>query len=64
MYIILNIISIIATLIVIETLVYISLNTTIGRINIVKKFVYKDLIFLLIGLLLIISFFEFHLPYK
>lgn len=63
MPILLNIISIIATLIVIEGVVYIALNSTIGRINFVKKFEYKDAIFLVLGLVLILLFFDFHLPY-
>jgi len=64
MLLILNIISIIATLIVIEGVVYIALNSTIGRINFVKKFEYKDVFFLTVGLILILFFFDFHLPYK
>lgn len=64
MFVILNIISIIATLIVIEGIVYFALNTTIGRISFVKKFEYKDITFLTIGLLLIFFFFDFHFPYS
>jgi hypothetical protein len=64
MFLLLNIISIIATLIVIEGVIYFTLNSTIGRISYVKKFEYKDVFFLCIGLILILFFFEFHLPYN
>jgi len=60
---ILNILSIITTFIVIEGIFYFLLNSTIGRLSIVKKLPYKDLIFLLIGILFIIIFFDFYLPH-
>ncbi len=63
MSIILNLISVIATFILIEGMVYFALNTTVGRLNLVKNFIYKDILFLLIGVILIISFFKFHLPH-
>ena len=63
MYTILNLISVLATIILIEGLVYFALNSTVGRLNFVKKLAYKDIVFLLIGIVLIISFFKFHLPY-
>lgn len=63
MTLLLNIISIIATFIVIEGIFYFALDNTVGRINVVKRFKYKDLIFLSIGVLFMILFFDFHLPH-
>lgn len=63
MYNLLNIISIITTFIVFEGVIYFALNMTVGKLNIVKKFEYKDLLFLSIGVLLILLFFKFHLPH-
>ncbi len=60
---ILNLISIISTFIVIEGVFYIALNSTIGRLENVKKSPLKDVLFLIPGILFIIFFFDFHLPH-
>ena len=59
----LNLISVVATFILIEGMVYFILNFTVGKIAVIKRFQYKDLVFLLIGLILILKFFRFYLPH-
>ena len=65
----LNIISVLATLIVAQGVVYSLLNVVFGKIPIINiyllksKIQYKDIIFLLIGLIFILFFFDFYLPW-
>jgi len=58
----LNIISVVATIIIIIGIVYFLLKNTVGRIKYIKKFIYSDFLYIFIGVLLIIMFFDFHLP--
>ena len=58
----LNITSVISTIIVILGIIYFLLNNTIGRLAFIKKFIYRDTLYIFIGIIFILFFFEFHLP--
>lgn len=65
---VLNIISVIATFIVAEGIIFSVLNLIFGRIKLLNKRIYdgirlKHIIFLLIGVIVILIFFEFNLPW-
>lgn len=63
MNLILNIISVVATFIIIEGVFFYALDFTIGRISVVRKLKYKDYIFLSVGVLFKMFFFDFYLPH-
>ena len=63
MTLILNIISVLATFVVLEGVIFYTLQSTLGRIRLIKNFAYKEILFLVIGLLLILLFFDFYLPH-
>jgi len=58
-----NIIAVLSTIIVLEGAIFVVLNYTVGQIPVIKKIAYKDYLFLLVGLILIFCFVDFHLPY-
>tara|TARA_R110001606_G_scaffold80186_7_gene185133 strand:- start:215298 stop:215507 length:210 start_codon:yes stop_codon:yes gene_type:complete len=63
----LNILSVVSTFIVIESIFYVVLNLLFGRFAALNKYLfdgvrYKDVAFLLIGALFVLFFFKFHLP--
>lgn len=64
----LNIISVISTLVVFNAIVYIILNLFIGKLYTLNKIFYKtyrvkDATFLFVGTLLLLLFFDIHVPY-
>lgn len=63
MNLVLNIISVLSTFIIIEGIIYFTLNSTFGRLNVLKNFAFKDIVFLVFGVILILCFFDFYLPH-
>jgi hypothetical protein len=66
-----NVTAVISTLIVSVGLFYFILNLMFGRLSFLNVYVnhsagikFKHIVFIITGLVTILSFFEFHLPYK